>query len=195
MQRGFLINDGVLEKYLGEDAFSENEKIKSVIIGEGVRCIDSLAFYGCKSLSHLEIGNGVDWICESAFYGCDSLCYNEFDNALYLGNKANPYTVLARARDKEIPLCKIHKGTKIIHGSAFFGCKAIKTIDIPTGVIAIGGSAFFDCDSLCEVSIPPTARYIGREAFSRCESLSHVEIPRSVTHKYARDNSMKFAAI
>ncbi|MCR4818843.1 MAG: leucine-rich repeat domain-containing protein [Fretibacterium sp.] len=49
---------------------SPNEKIKSIIIGEGVTRIGAKAFYNCRTLTRPIISDTVESIGNAAFYGC-----------------------------------------------------------------------------------------------------------------------------
>ena len=90
-----------------------------------------------------------------------------------------------------------------IDSSAFYGCKALKTVDWPkslknigdgafaqcealesfvgaTGVETIGNSAFCDCKSLKTVELSNGLRKIGGSAFVDCKSLKTVELPNGL---------------
>jgi hypothetical protein len=58
---------------LGENAFADCTKLKTVTIPNRVASIGSAAFYGCASLTTLALGSGVTSIGDDAFYGCSSL--------------------------------------------------------------------------------------------------------------------------
>ena len=45
-------------------------KLKSVVIGDGVKIIPKYAFYGCKKLKNITFGKNVEVIEEDAFYNC-----------------------------------------------------------------------------------------------------------------------------
>lgn len=56
-------------RYIGEEAFYNNRKIKSVTLGKNVREIGAEAFYGCKKLSKVTIqSKKLKTIGEKAFY-------------------------------------------------------------------------------------------------------------------------------
>ena len=99
---------------------------------------------------------------------------------------------------------KIKEGTRVICDSAFYFCRSLREISIPSsvtsvgnhafgwcdilqkiiipdGVTSIGNGAFWDCESLEEISIPSSVTCIGNEAFSWCKSLQEISIPQSVT--------------
>lgn len=58
----FVINDGVLKKYTGNDV--------DVVIPDGVTSIGDNAFSHCSSLENIEIPNSVTSIGNSAFGDC-----------------------------------------------------------------------------------------------------------------------------
>ena len=115
------------------------------------------------------------------FSGCSGLKYNEYDNALYLGNKDNPYVVLVKAENKYITSCEINEKTKFIYASAFAYCRSLTSITIPDSVTSIGNYAFRDCSSLTSITIPNSVTSIGDSVFHGCSSLTSITIPNSVT--------------
>ena len=171
---------------IGGGAFYECTSLTSIYILDGVTNIGRSAFKGCTSLESIEIPNSVTSIeeaalFEAAFFSCTSLKYNIYDNAKYLGNKANPYLFLVSAIDKNITKCKINEKTKIIEIFAFYNCTSLASIEIPNSVTSIGGYAFYGCSSLTSVEIGDSVTSIGSHAFYDCTSLTSVEIGDSVT--------------
>jgi hypothetical protein len=138
--------------------------------------IGSSAFEDCSSLTSVTIGNNVTSIGNNAFDDCGSLKYNEYDNALYLGNKSNPYLVLVMAKTKGITSCEIHTNTKIISPSAFSGCRQLTSVIIPDGVMIIEDEAFSNCSNLTSVTIGTGVKSIGSQAFTDCKSMTSVYI-------------------
>lgn len=89
----YIVEDGILKKYygsaadlsipasyqglriycIGGEAFEGNNKIKSVIIENGIEEIMSYAFKNCTSLTEVTIGEGVKFVAGYAFAGCTSL--------------------------------------------------------------------------------------------------------------------------
>lgn len=74
--KSVVIEDGV--KKIDSFAFAECKSLESVVIPEGVDEIDWRAFYNCKSLKSVVIPSSVTTIRESAFADCSSLEYVEF---------------------------------------------------------------------------------------------------------------------
>ena len=65
---------------------------------------------------------------------------------------------------------------------AFFNCKTVKSVTIPTSVTQIWHRAFTNCRNLESVTIPSSVTDIGFYVFMGCASLKEVTIPMSVTY-------------
>ena len=64
---------------------------------------------------------------------------------------------------------------------AFFGCKGLTSLVIPTGVTWIWQYAFSGCSGLTSLTIPSSVTSIGDKAFRGCSGLTSLTIPSSVT--------------
>lgn len=58
---------------IGNNAFKNAKKLKSVTIGNGVKTVGKSAFAGCSGLTKVTLGKGVQKIESKAFYGCKKL--------------------------------------------------------------------------------------------------------------------------
>ena len=65
--------------------------------------------------------------------------------------------------------------------NAFYWCRSLTSINIPSSVTTIGGWAFRYCKSLTSIDIPSSVTSIGNYAFYSCSSLTSIDIPSSVT--------------
>ena len=74
----------------------------------------------------------------------------------------------------------VKEGTRIICDRAFWSCRSLSEIVIPSSVTSIGDSAFSYCDSLSDIVIPSSVTSIGDRVFSSCDSLIYISIPKSV---------------
>ena len=88
---------------------------------------------------------------------------------------------LLRALEKLSGSYSVKEGTRIICNGAFWGCRYLSEIVIPSSVTSIGDSAFSLCSSLSEIVIPFSVTSIGDCAFDTCSSLLEIVIPPSVT--------------
>ena len=75
----------------------------------------------------------------------------------------------------------VKEGTRVICNCAFFCCRSLSDIVIPSSVTSIGNRAFLSCLSLSKIVIPSSVTSIGDSAFFWCRSLSDIVIPSSVT--------------
>ena len=64
---------------------------------------------------------------------------------------------------------------------AFYYCRSLTSISIPSSVTSIGNSAFYNCSGLTSVAIPSSVTSIERLAFSDCTGLTSVVILSNVT--------------
>lgn len=69
-----------------------------------------------------------------------------------------------------------------IGSDAFQWCTSLTSITIPNGVSKIEDRVFVSCLSLTSIVIPEGVTYIGDNAFTGCSNLSSISIPNSVTH-------------
>lgn len=111
--------------------YSYRSQIKSVVIGDGVKSIGSIALAGCTQVTYLTVPSSVISIGGYAFAGCTGL------------------------RNVNIP-----KGVTSIAEYTFYNCSALTSIDIPSKVATIGEEAFSGCSGLtsitCRATTPPT---------------------------------------
>ena len=156
--KDFVIENGVLKKYVGIDA--------EVVIPDGVTKIEDHAFYGCENLTAVTIPDGVTEIWYSAFDGCKSLTSVTIpDSVTKIGGSA--FWECASLTSVTIP-----DGVTEIESSAFYGCKNLTSVTISDSVTKIGEWAFHGCENLTSVTIPDSVTEIGDDAFSRCGKLN-----------------------
>ena len=61
-----------------------------------------------------------------------------------------------------------------IGNEAFFNCRELTNITIPSSVTKIGSSAFTDCSSMTNITIPSSVKEIGEAVFCRCRGLKEI---------------------
>lgn len=127
------------------------EKIKYVVIGEGITHIGSYTFDGAENLQNISLPKSLRTIGEAAFSGCS-----------------------------KITAITVPEGVQEIGNSAFSSMSGLKTISLPLTLKTIGKSAFRCCEALTEVKIPDGVTFIGEEAFYRCSKLRKVHLPEGL---------------
>lgn len=151
-----------------------------------VTAIKSNAFMGCKNMTSIEIPSSVTSIGDEVFNGCNSLISIEVSdkNKVYrsAGNciieKASK-TLIAGCGGSVIPT---DGSVKSIGNAAFYNCKGLTSVVIPSSVTYIGKKAFIGCSGLTDVVIPSGVSYINQSTFADCTGLKSVTIPDSVTY-------------
>ncbi|NDW09276.1 leucine-rich repeat domain-containing protein [Dysgonomonas sp. 520] len=112
---------------------SDKDKIRKIIISEGVTNIGKYAFRSCESVASVEMPSTLVTIGSNAFYNCTSLV------------------------SIEIP-----DGVKIIEGDAFYGCRSLKILSLGKLVERLDGSIIMKCDNLQTLisknSTPPVTK-------------------------------------
>lgn len=71
------------------------------------------------------------------------------------------------------------KGTTAIQDRIFFGCTALRIIDIPDEVEYIGPGAFAGCEALTELKLPASLKILNNRLFRGCP-IRALEIPAGV---------------
>ena len=175
----------------GYPPFYNQEKLKSVTIGNSVTSIDSYAFRGCSGLTSVNIPNSVTSIGSYAFRYCSGLTSvnipnsvtsigarafyntgwynNQPDGILYLDN-----CCLGYKGDEPTGELSLKDNTRLIGSSAFEGCSSLTSVTIPNSVTIIGGWAFYNCTNLTEVTLGSSVRKIGKNAFYGAKRLGKI---------------------
>ena len=192
------------------DAFSGCSSLKEVRIPEGVVDLDG-AFAGCSALKEVQIPESVQSMLgtfidctslehciipknvkslEGTFYRCTSLK----EVVLPEGLEEIEYIDIGLVRYPAFYGCKaltsieLPSTLKTIGQGSFYGCKSLKSIYIPDSVTALGDGTdmyglgvFESCTSLTEVTLPSSMTVIAANMFRGCSSLTSIQIPDGVT--------------
>lgn len=112
-------------------------------------------------------------------------------SGLYSGRKNNVKSVTFSSGIKSIGSSVLKDYTMLtsvslgsvntIGAGAFEGCKALKTVIIPSSVNSVGAGAFAGCTALKSISITSRMAEIPDRMFMNCSALSNITIPNYVT--------------
>ena len=153
---------------------SQRNKIKKVVIENGVTSIGVRAFSSCSGLTSVTIPNSVTSIGNRAFDYCLSLSSVTIPNSVTsIGNRA--FYNCSGLTSITIP-----NSVTSIGDYAFTGCSGLTSITIPNSVTSIGDWAFAGCSGLTSITIPNSVTSIGESAFNNCYALTTVSIGNSV---------------
>ena len=187
---------GVVSNMDGFDPEKTPQKIKRVIVKDGVTRIEQGAFEGLTALEVIEIPSSVTYIGGSAFRFCESLTNITLPDSI---TEIGPY---AFNGCKSLTSINIPEGIKEIRNDTFVasgitsisipdsvellgvgvfaGCKALTSAKLSNGCIAIPSETFAECVSLQEVVIGTATSEIGNNAFAYCKDLV-INLPDSVS--------------
>ncbi len=124
--------------------YSEKDKIKEILIGNGVTSIGSYAFHECPNLTKVDFPRSLEKIGNGAFRACG-------------------FTTL-----------KIPVGVKKIGEHSFLLCRSLVDLTIPESVEIIDNLAFEYCTALKTARLPKSIKKMGYSVFRFCESLKDV---------------------
>ena len=131
----FVIEDGILTKYVGSNV--------NVEIPEGISVIGQEAFRR-KGIVSVTMPDTVTEIGFGAFSSCANLKEVLFSRNLKIVG------INAFMNCPSLEYVTLHTGLEQIGACAFSGCRKLKTIAIPNGSIDIGVAAFDACPSLAD---------------------------------------------
>ncbi|MCR5620471.1 MAG: leucine-rich repeat domain-containing protein [Treponema sp.] len=189
--------------HIGSNAFSNNNRITSVVIPEGVKEIADGdagyargAFAGCGNLRSVTLPSGI-YIGTSAFQHCWVLETVVLGKNSTIGKSAFYMMIPSRSALKRIDIpegCTLREcafyncgkleavalpeGLKIIPKECFYGCEKLKDVNLPSTLKVIGRCAFWDCP-LPSVDVPEGVMYIGDHAF-RSDAFTSLSLPKSL---------------
>ena len=150
--------DGAMADYDDDDPGWDGfrDKIKNVVIGNGVTSVGSYAFYNCENLTELTLGDSVETIGEGAFKFCN------LQNVII---PENTQTIDSTAfySNKNLVSVTFGKGLKAI-GDWAFAYTALFSVGFNDQLETIDECAFLDC-GFSDVTIPESVTEIGEKAF------------------------------
>ena len=122
-----------------------NRNLKVIFVANGVKKIDSYAFFSCTRLMSVELPASLYSIGQHSFECCKSL-----SNIVF------------------------HNGIEKIDTAAFYNCISLQKIQLPPTVREISLLAFGNCISLNEIHLPRIIKKIQKWTFQNCISLKKV---------------------
>ena len=131
---------------IGEYAFANNDRIKSVMISKNVTKIEPFAFAN-SSIETIYLPDTITEIGEGAFYNC-----------------------------KNLKTIVLPENLKIVDNSLFSQCENLTNVVLPSKATTIGANVFDNCKSLTSIHIPQNVNTINTPLFSGCDSLQSIEV-------------------
>lgn len=168
--------------------------LKSVSFPNSAKSIGGMAFYGCSGLIEVNMSDNIMNIGEYAFGNSNNLENIVFPNSpvringtafngtawynnkpsglIYAGKIAYKY----KGNMPDNTNLFLDDGTLGIASTAFYGCKGLSSIHLPSGLDYIDGSAFDGCSSLVDFTIPSNVTSIGIGILANCDNLLSITV-------------------
>ena len=146
---GKLVTDLVVPNnvtHIGAHTFERYEKLRSVVLHEGIEAIYKSAFYGCTNLTDIKFSENIEYIGVCAFDET-SWYENKPNGEIYIGKFLYKY----KGEMPNNTSVVIKDGTEVVCESAFDCCKELTSITLPSSLKQIHDYAFNSCDNLKEV--------------------------------------------
>ncbi len=167
---------------IGQKVFSENQNLKEVVVGDGIRKINK-SFYACKKLNKVELGTSTDSLID-AFEYCDSLREVTFKSASCYVSRWT-FDGCKKLSVINIPSvnawCSYRFENSLFHDLKedvflYVQGQPIISVTLPYGLTHIGNYQFAGLRTIKEMKLPQTVRVIGEGAFAGI-SVKDISIP------------------
>ncbi len=168
---GFVIKNGVLEKYKGSGG--------DVVVPNGVTVISETAFDRCDSITSVVLPEGVTEIKMGISHGAFCECRNLSDVVLPQSLKIIGGYAFKDCRS--LTSITLPDGLTSLGHYAFSGCTHLTDITLPESIASIGRGAFFECRSLTDITVPAGVTCIESSTFAACRGLTRIDLPHGMT--------------
>ena len=149
------IPDGVKE--IGDDAFMQCVRLKSVTFPASVEKLGERAFAECVSLKSVELPPGLKLIGRECF------------------------------RRSGLKSVAVPPGVAVLEEGVFADCGALAEVQFVPGLETICENAFRQCPGLETVSLPETVRTVHPRAFADCRALGAIDVAEGNPELISRD--------
>lgn len=149
----------------------DRNRVKKVVIAEGVTSIGDSAFHSCANLTEVEIADSVAAIGSNAFFA-SGLTQVRLPGTVH---EIGGYAFANCAGLISVTAAGDGSGEIQIADGVFSGCRSLTRVSIPEGVMTFSGSHMFrGCAALTAVALPKTLKLLGVSMFSDCAALRDI---------------------
>lgn len=138
--------------------------------GKPVTKIAEKAFSGENRLTSIEIGENVTELGDRAFFMCSNLT-----NVTFKGNVSSFGSYVFQSCSK-LESIELPEGLTVLPTDAFSYCRRLESVTFPSTLMMVSDNAFKDCSALKSVEFPSATLIIGSQAFQNCTALENVNL-------------------
>jgi len=153
-------------KVIKDSAFSGCSSLLSVDLPKGLAEIGDGAFYQCVNLADITIPDSVKKIGLFAFANCNAL------KSLHIPNSVEKLGKFADNMDS-LEVLSLPGCIKKLSSGFMPTSKALKLINLGSGIESIDKNVFWGNKNLCAVIIPPSVTKIAPEAFATLQGIKN----------------------
>ncbi len=175
-----IIKEGITE--ISYSVFEMCYNLTSVELPEGMTSIGNMAFYECYNLSDINFPESMTSLGDEAFYSCSSLSNLQIPVKLtnigkYTFNGCSKLDSIEVAKENSVYDSRDNCNAIIETKSnkLIAGCKNTK---IPASVTSIATYAISFCDELSSIQIPASVINIEESAFYKCSGIMSIEVAK-----------------
>ncbi len=175
-----IIKEGITE--ISYSVFEMCYNLTSVELPEGMTSIGNMAFYECYNLSDINFPESMTSLGDEAFYSCSSLSNLQIPAKLtnigkYTFNGCSKLDSIEVAKENSVYDSRDNCNAIIETKSnkLIAGCKNTK---IPASVTSIATYAISFCDELSSIQIPASVINIEESAFYKCSGIMSIEVAK-----------------
>lgn len=153
------------------------DKIKEIIVEEGITRITERVFAFTENLEKVKLPESILYVEWEIFYNSGYDGYVNDSGVLYEDN------ILITVTEELYGTYRVLSGTRVIADWPFYNIGSqpeLTTVVLPESLVTIGSGAFNGCIGLSSTVIPKSVRRIGDEAYKDCENLKTVTINSGV---------------
>jgi hypothetical protein len=183
--KSIVIGDGITG--FGMTIFANYDALTSVFIGRGFKdMIACFPFDGCSNLESLVVDEANPWWATENGMLMDKAKTEIWD---YAKGRKGPVTIpptVTIIGNYAFDLSKVTSVTipsnvREIQNSVFSGCYSLESVIMEEGLLSIGENAFGGCAKLTSIDFPNSLTTIGESAFGGCINLTSIVIPENVS--------------
>ena len=160
------------------------QKIKTLILGDGVTGIGASAFSSCNGIEGtLNLGNcrALTAIGNGAFNSCYGITGVQFPASLQTLGESTFYGCNGINTIIDLSQCT---SMQSIGKSAFYNCTKITGVKFPQSLTSIGSYAFYQCvalEGMVDLSSCLDLKIIDEKLFQGCGLISGLKLPKTIT--------------